>query len=293
MLATEPLDHLIFTGSTSVGREIAAIAADRLLPTTLELSGRDSAFVLSDADPALAARSIWNAVIMNAGQTCMAPRRVLVEKSIYAAFLAQLAPLAAGARPRRLIDSGAAAVCFALARDAVSQGGRSLSGVLEDPRDALLVPLAIADCPPTSELARGEHFGPVLSIIPVPDTEAALHVHAIAAERHTLATSIFTRNQRLARSLGARAGSGIVTINDCILPTGDPRVSIRGTHLSGWGASRGADGLLALTRPVHITQTSSWLRLPTDTPTTAAAARLGRFMLGRYGKLRFNTWTPG
>lgn len=286
MLANEPLDHLVFTGSTSVGREIAAIAAAKLLPTTLELSGRDSAIVLKDADLPLAAHAIWNAVCMNAGQTCMAPRRVLVERGAYARFLAALAPLAAGARPRRLIDSHAAHRCFDIAADAVREGGRSLSGVLEAPREGLLIPLAIVDCPASAPLMLGDHFGPVLAVTPVADADAAAELHHRTAQQHTLATSVFTRSRERAARLASTIGSGIVTINDCVIPTGDPRVSLRARQGSGWGVSRGRDGLLAMTRAVHTTSTSRWLRLPTDTPTSSAAARVGRFMLGRYGKTR-------
>ena len=93
MLQHAEMDHLVFAGSTAVGRRIAEAAARRLLPSTLELSGRDTAFVLADADPALAARTIWSAVTMNAGQTCMAPRRVLVDSRVYERFLAALARL--------------------------------------------------------------------------------------------------------------------------------------------------------------------------------------------------------
>jgi acyl-CoA reductase-like NAD-dependent aldehyde dehydrogenase len=97
-LLQEPhLDHVVFTGSTAVGTRVAESAAGRLLPTTLELSGCDSAIVLDDADPVVAARSIWASVTMNAGQTCMAPRRVLVHADRHAAFAAALVPLAAGA----------------------------------------------------------------------------------------------------------------------------------------------------------------------------------------------------
>lgn len=81
-----PFDHIVFTGSTEVGRVIAKRAAESLTPTTLELSGCDSAIVLASADAKLAAKSLWQAVVLNAGQTCMAPRRIIVEASIYRQF---------------------------------------------------------------------------------------------------------------------------------------------------------------------------------------------------------------
>jgi acyl-CoA reductase-like NAD-dependent aldehyde dehydrogenase len=134
LLEAGAIDHLVFTGSTAVGRQVAAWAAEGLIPTTLELSGCDSALVLADADPALAAERIWAGITMNGGQTCMAPRRVLVDRAIYPAFVAAVSPLAAGAKARRLINAGAAAKAYALAKGAVEAGGRSVSGVLEEPR---------------------------------------------------------------------------------------------------------------------------------------------------------------
>ena len=103
-------DHVVFTGGTATGRQVAASAAQTLTPTSLELSGSDSALVLADADVRQAARRIWQAVTLNAGQTCMAPRRALVDRAIYGAFVAELAPLAAAARSVRLVDADQAVI---------------------------------------------------------------------------------------------------------------------------------------------------------------------------------------
>lgn len=283
MLQREPMDHLVFTGSTAVGRRIAEAAARRLLPTTLELSGRDTAFVLGDADVGLAARTIWNAATMNGGQTCMAPRRVLIESAVYARFLAALAPLAAGARPRRLIDADAATACFECAREAVAAGGRSLSGVLEPAQGDAMVPVAVVDCPPGTSLFRGEHFGPALAVAPFDGLDEALRLHTLGAGTQQLATSIFTGGRGAPRELLSALSCSTITINDCILPTADPRATIGGVGQSGWGVSRGAAGLLAMTRPVHVASTSRRFRLPIDTPIPPVASRLMRFCLWTYG----------
>jgi aldehyde dehydrogenase (NAD+) len=283
MLADEPMDHLVFTGSTAVGRRIAETAARRLLPTTLELSGRDTAFVLADADVALAAQAIWNAATMNAGQTCMAPRRALVDARVYPRFLDALAPLAAGAKVRRLIDEHAAAACFDAARDAVDAGGRSLSGVLETPRGDALVPLAIADCPEDGPLFRGEHFGPALAVAPFSTLDHAAHLHRLGAGDQQLAASVFTRSARVPVEVAGALSCGVVTINDCVVPTADPCASIGGVDASGWGVSRGEAGLLAMTRARHVAATSRRLRLPVETPIGSVASRLVRACLWTYG----------
>ncbi|MGP1310185.1 MAG: aldehyde dehydrogenase family protein [Phycisphaerales bacterium] len=281
MLRERRFDHVVFTGSTAVGREIARWASETLTPTTLELSGRDSAFVLGDADPRVAARSIWNGATTNAGQTCMAPRRALVDRSIYAALLAELAPLAAGARPRRLIDEQAAARVDALARDACERGGRSLSGVLEPVRGDTMTPVAIADCPPDASLVGGDHFGPALAVVPVDSLDDALRIH-FGCDQH-LATSVFTRSRRNADALIERLGSTTVTVNDCLVPTGHPGASISGRGLSGWGESRGAAGLLSMTRPVHISRTPA-LRPSIFEPAPGQRRRFEGVMDRVYGK---------
>lgn len=281
MLDHERPDHVIFTGSTRVGRQVVAWAAQRLTPTTLELSGHDSALVLADADPALAARAIWNGLVMNAGQTCMAPRRVLVDRAVYDRFLDALAPLAAGARPLRLIDDASAARCWELVAAAHQSGARSLSGVMERPDGPWLRPLAMVDCPPSAVLVEGEHFGPVVAVVPVADMQEAIGVHRRGGQH--LSVSVYSRDVGSARRAAAELGASYVTINDTVLPTVHPATGIGGRGLSGWGVSRGAEGLLTLTRTVTVSATSARVRLPLGTPTAASAAALAKLIRRVFG----------
>ncbi|MEO1128860.1 MAG: aldehyde dehydrogenase family protein [Planctomycetota bacterium] len=288
MLEEHDLDHLVFTGSTGVGRIIAGELARKLTPSTLELSGRDSAFVLADADPELAAAAVWNGVTMNAGQTCMAPRRALVDARVYPRFLKALAPLASGARPRALITPFAAETCFSLASGAIAAGGRSLSGVAEPPTNRTLRPLAIVDCPRDAPLVAGDHFGPVIAVVPTRSIDDALAIHR-SCDQH-LATSIYTRNRRSARTLAERLGASNVTINDTILPTAHPATPIGGHGASGWGLSYGVDGLLQMTRPVVVSTTSSRIRIPLHRP--AEPRRLLQAIGFLYGRSRTPSSTP-
>ncbi|MDX2114254.1 MAG: aldehyde dehydrogenase family protein [Planctomycetota bacterium] len=284
LLNSQRFDHIVFTGSTRVGRAVAAVAADRLTPTTLELSGCDSALVLDDADPALAASSIWTAFAMNAGQTCMAPRRALVDRAVMPRFLAALAPLAAAAPPRTLISHDAAREAFDLARGAVLAGGRSLTGVLEPPQGSTLRPIVIADCPPRAPLVAGEHFGPVLAVIPVAGPAEMLDLHRTCAKH--LATSVFTARPGRAAELAPRLNAGIVTINDALIPAGQPGLGVVGSGESGWGVSRGAAGLLAMTRPLYITTTSTRLRMPAsagDEPSPGMTERMTATLRWMFG----------
>lgn len=283
MLRERRFDHVVFTGSTPVGREVARWGAETLTPTTLELSGRDSAFVLADADPRQAARAIWNAATTNAGQTCMAPRRALVHRAVATRFCEALAPLVARAAPRRLIDEAAARRVYDLARESVRLGGRPLSGVLERPRGAALAPIALAPCPEHAPLVEGDHFGPALAVVVVEDVEHALRVHA-RCDQH-LATSVFTRSPAAAGQLASRLSTTTVTVNDCVIPVGHPASSISGRGPSGWGESRGVGGLLALSRPIHLSRTPR-LRPSTDEPSPAQRRSFDGALSRFYGRAR-------
>lgn len=283
LLASRRFDHVVFTGSTAVGRAVAAVAAESLTPTTLELSGRDSAIVCGDADPRLAARSIWQAVTMNGGQTCMAPRRVLVDRNVHRAFLETLVPLAASARPRRLIDAAAASRVRELVADALRRGGRLAAGVPDDAgrRDERSVrPTAVTHLDAAAPLVEGEHFGPALAVVEVGSLEEAVEIHE-RCDQH-LATSVFTSRPRTLHPIVSRLRASTITVNDCLVPTAHPAVSIGGGRLSGWGVSRGREGLRSLTREVHLSTTSTRVRVPAEIPTGRAASWLRR-LAGRPG----------
>ena len=281
ILETEQFDHVVFTGSTAVGKQIAEVCARTLTPSTLELSGRDSALVLADANVAIAAQSIWHAVTMNAGQTCMAPRRVLVERAAYGPFIAAMRPLVAASRPMKLADAAMADRCVQLVQAAMLQGGCSLGGVVEAANRGVMRPLCVAGCERDAALVLGDHFGPVLAVLPVDGLEDAVAVHRAAGQH--LATSIYTGrpDQLLAdQSFIAALGSNVVTINDTVLPTAHPATSIEGRGASGWGASRGEAGLRALSREVTCSTTSGRVRTPLDEPSASAKGWLRKLAFG-------------
>lgn len=253
-------DKVVFTGGSATGAVVAGVCARRMIPSVLELSGHDSALVLADADAAVAADRIWLAVTMNAGQTCMAPRRALVDRRVYRRFVETLSTLAAAARPMRLTSAAEATACVRLAGLAMEHGARSASGVLEPACDGWLRPMAMLDCPPEAELFRGEHFGPVLAVVPVDDLAHAQSLHARVRNRLSVSVYGGPAADLLARDPGfvASLGASVVTFNESVTPTGHPAVPIAGQGASGWGASRGEDGLLAWTRPVTVSRTAWW-----------------------------------
>ena len=275
LLAEHDFDHVVFTGSTRVGRKIAQGCANTLTPSTLELSGRDSALVLEDADPRLAARCLWNAVSANAGQSCMAPRRALVHRDVYRPFCEALVPLAASGQPRRLVLPGEAARVRTLVDAAITAGGRSASGLHEhEAPDAPIRPMGVLDCPPDAALVEGDHFGPAIAVVEVKDVDQALEIHG-TIEQH-LATSVWTRHPRRLTDFVERLGSATVMVNDVLVPTAHPAASIEGHGLSGWGPSRGRRGLLAMSQAIHATRTPARMRIPPESPSESQLPILER-----------------
>jgi len=276
LLDDHRFDHIVFTGSTEVGRSIAASLAESLTPSTLELSGADSAIVLSDADPQLAARSIGYGSRLNAGQTCMAPRRVIVHRDLARDLVANLREHARDhPLPARLTDEQWAR-CIELARDAASR--RVLSQPAPEPHqdDDPQRVLVIDACPPDAPAAVGDHFGPVIAVLHAESDNHALKLHH-RFDRH-LATSLFTRRVRWARTIAPALGAGVVTINDAIIPTAHPGLGLAGRGPSGWGITRGEPGLLAMTRPVTCTTTMARVRAPTTPPTRGAQGCIERLV---------------
>ena len=172
------------------------------------------------------------------------------------------------------------------AREAIAGGARSLSGVVEDARDGWMRAMAVVDCAGDSALVAGDHFAPVLAVVPVDGLDHALRLHRAFA--NTLAVSVYTRRparwRNDARFLDA-LGASVVTFNDSVTPTAHPAVTIAGTAASGWGASRGAAGLLELSRPISVTETASWT--PAAQPPEGAALRwLDRLVRWGHGARR-------
>lgn len=239
------VDKVLLTGSAATGRQVLAELAPRLVPAAMELSGCDAAFVRADADVELAARALAFGLRLNGGATCIAPRRVFVHRSLAPVLERRLGELAA-ALPARPVSPAAARRAVELAAAEVARGARLVAGRL-DP-GALggpFPPLVVAAVGPASPLLAEDLFAPVLALVAVDDDEAALT--AAGGCPYALGATVFGRDEAAARRLALRVRAGVVVINDAIVPTADPRLPFGGRGDSGFGVTRGADGLLALT----------------------------------------------
>ena len=248
--AEMPLDHLLFTGSTAVGRKVAQAAAEGLVP--LELGGKSPAIVCPSAALARAASAIAWGKFVNAGQTCIAPDYVLAP----AAQVASLADAIIAETRRFYPDLGAdysaligerafdrltAQVDAAAAAGAIviRHGAGADRAARRFPPTLVLAPGA------DSALMRDEIFGPVLPIIPYETLDEAL---AYVADRpHPLALYCFAERGREVDHVLARSQSGGVTVNGTLLHIGQESLPFGGVGTSGMGAYHGKAGFDRLT----------------------------------------------
>ena len=241
------IDHLVFTGSAAVGRKIAARLGERLISSTLELSGCDAMFVLADADVEMAAKAAFFGFTLNRGQTCIAVRRAFVQRAIYPAFIEAMQSKLAASGPMTLVMPGQVEQAGRLVQDGQTKGGRVLAAPGDLRHPTVCVPRVIADATPEMALCREDCFAPLLAVLPFDTVDDALRMDA--ACRYGLGSSIFTADFARARSLAPNLRTGSVAVNDAVVSTAHPATPFGGRGQSGWGVTQGPDGLLAMTVP--------------------------------------------
>ena len=267
-----PFDHLVFTGSTAVGRKVMAAAAPNLTPLTLELGGKSPAIVCPGYPLDKAASRLVTGKLFNAGQTCIAPDYVLVDAARRDALLEALRFEVQA----RYADAGTRASDYThIVSDA--QHAR-LTGLLDDARARGLTVLPLLDVEgaralaPTlvvepgddSEVMREEIFGPILPVISYNSLDDAIAF--VEARDRPLALYPFG-DRAQAEGILARTVAGGVTVNDTLLHFAANRLPFGGVGPSGMGAYHGRAGFDAMTKALPVLWQSrfavtDWLRPP-------------------------------
>jgi len=254
-LVEADVDHIVFTGHSTTGRKLASQLGERLISSTLELSGHDALFLLEDGDTNLAARAAWFATTANAGQTCLATRRVFVPRDRLGVLLAVLRPLVEASPAVRLALPAQADAAERIIHDAVAAGAECIRR-RASPRLPDLFQPALLVHPPV-QLFTEALFAPVLAVFPYSDLSEALAADAQCG--YGLGAAIFTRRTDRARALAAQLRTGVVYVNDVLAPTAHPATPLAGRGNSGWGATQGVEGLLEMTAPQTVSFVSgSW-----------------------------------
>jgi len=249
------VDRVSFTGSTAVGRRIAAACGASLKKVSLELGGKSAAIVLDDADPATVAAGVKVAGLMNNGQACVAQTRILVPAARHDEFLDALAAMVEGLvvgdpeDPATEIGPLVARRQQDRVRSYIEDGGREgarlVVGGTDQPSGVgcgwYVRPTLFADVDNRMKIAREEIFGPVLSVIPYRDDEEAIRI--ANDSDYGLSGSVWTADGARGLAVARRVRSGSFGINQPY--SMDPAAPFGGVKASGIGRELGREGLEA------------------------------------------------
>lgn len=254
-----PVKKVVFTGSTEIGKRIMSKCGEHLIPTVLELGGKDPMVVLGDADVELAAKgAVWGA-FTNCGQVCASVERCYVHESIYDEFVqrvveetqrlrvgdpqvSEVGPLVSEEQ-RRLVKEHI--------EDAVGSGARIVAGgKIPKRKGFFLEPTVLTDVTHDMRCIREETFGPTLPIMKFRTVEEA--VRLANDTNFGLTASVWSRNVKKAEAIARRIEAGTVTVNDHAYTYGLTDTPWQGMKESGVGRSHGLWGLMEFVFPKHI-----------------------------------------
>lgn len=258
-LAAHPgIDHISFTGSPQTGQAVQQAAAANFVPVTLELGGKSPQVVFSDADIDAAAPVLLNAIIQNAGQTCSAGSRVLIQRAIYSDVMGRLAELFDATRTGAAADDpdcGPLINARQLARvkeylHEADAGGVSVvaCGRLDTNAPAggfYQVPVLLGDVPADHRLAQEEIFGPVLCATPFDTEEEALRI--ANGTPYGLVAGVWTQDGGRQFRMARRLRAGQVFINN-YGAAGGVELPFGGSGQSGFGREKGFEALYGFTK---------------------------------------------
>lgn len=248
------VNKVVFTGSFETGVRVLNSISGRAIPAVMELSGCDAVLVREDADLERAVDAICFGLRLNRSRSCIAPRRVFVHQRVFerfeSALVERLEPFvehwrgvevagALGRLLRSVAEGGVSSKYVGETLPDIVLGGVDSRGGYDFPM-VLSSPLGVAPAL-VEDVAL-----PIVNLVPVESDERALEL--LLECPYALGFSIFTNDAAVADRLGALSGAGSVVVNDLIAPTADPRLPFGGGRRSGFGVTRGAEGLLEMTR---------------------------------------------
>jgi len=256
------IDKLVFTGSVTTGKRIAAAAAERLLPVVLELGGKDPMLVLDDADVDVASSAaVWGAFV-NAGQACLSVERCYVHRSLYEPFAQACAEktkqlhvgngMDAHTDVGPMIREQQVRIVEAHVEDAKARGARVLAGGRRLPELGVnfYAPTVLAGVTHDMRIMREETFGPVLPVMACDHDDEA--VRLANDSEYGLAASVWTRDSKRGERLARRIHAGTVMVNDVISCFGISEAPHGGVKASGVGRTHGRFGLEEMVRVKYL-----------------------------------------
>lgn len=247
-----PFDHILFTGSTRIGKQVMGAAAAHLASVTLELGGQSPVIVDESADIALAAERVVWGKYLNAGQTCVAPNHVFVHESKAADFVAVSKKLiearygASEAARRKsadlahIVDVASHKRLTALIEESLSAGAKLEIGGSQNISDRSISPTILSGITNDSPAMRKEIFGPIMPVLTYRDLNDIFP--AIYSRGKPLAMYIFSQNPDHIECLLSKTTAGGTVINNVIIHLANPDLPFGGVGESGSGSYHGRYG---------------------------------------------------
>ncbi len=265
-LLGQPFDHIFFTGGTRVGKIVMRAAAEHLTPVTLELGGKSPAIVAADANVAVAGRRLAWGKFVNAGQTCIAPDYVLVERGMKEPLLNAMKKSLKefyGSDPEKSADYGRL-----ISDDHFDRihglltgpgSGTVAIGGATDRTTRFVEPTVLVDSDPESAVMSEEIFGPLLPVLEVDSIDDAIRF--VTDRPKPLALYVFSEDDDAVEKVLAETSSGGVSVNGTLLHIGLPELPFGGIGPSGMGAYHGKTGFETFSHLKSVYQKSTRLDL--------------------------------
>ncbi len=266
-LLAESFDHIFFTGSSAVGQVVMRAAAEHLTPVTLELGGKSPCVVAADANIAVAARRIVWGKCFNAGQTCVAPDYLLVQKQIKDELLAAIAQtatdffgedMAKSPDYGRIVSDRHFQRLHTLMTDALASG-KTIIGGQSDPATRYMALTVIDQVPPAAAVMQEEIFGPILPVLTYEDLEEA--IACINQRPKPLALYFFSNDAAQQKAIATQTSSGGLCFNETISQYAVPALPFGGVGHSGIGAAHGKAGFDTFSHYKSVLKKPNWLDL--------------------------------
>lgn len=244
-LLAQKFDHIFYTGNGRIGRVVMEAAAKNLTPVTLELGGKSPTIVDATANLRVAARRIAWGKFLNAGQTCIAPDYLLVDKKVASAFVGELRVAIKefyGDDPKQSGDYARIVNGHHFNRLAsMLESGSAVIGGETDANTKYIAPTVLADVNISAPVMQDEIFGPILPMIEIDNVAEAIAF--INSKPHPLALYVFSEDDRAIDAVIERTTAGGVTVNGTILHISNPNLPFGGVGESGMGAYHGKSSI--------------------------------------------------
>ena len=253
-LVDSGIDACVFTGSVKTGKQVRVKCAERGIPSSIEMGGKDAAIVLADADMDRAVAGITQWALNNAGQACGAIEVAYVDRAVADAFVDRMGrawrKLRAGggdADVAPLANERQLSIVEAHVKDALAKGATLVCGGARGERGFTYLPTILDRCTPDMDVVRDETFGPVLAIVRIDG--AADGIHHVNTSRYGLGASIWTTDTARAQRIADKLDVGVVTVNNHAFTGAIPALPWSGTRDTGFGVANSEHALATFTRP--------------------------------------------